>query len=62
MARASERGIVDIETLRATNEHLIQTFDEVMQIQEEGRQARAEAEVEIRKMETELKQTLLEVR
>ncbi len=62
VARASERGIVDIETLRATNEHLIQTFDEVMQIQEEGRQARAEAEVEIRKMETELKQKLLEVR
>ena len=62
VARASERGIVDIETLRATNENLIQTFDEVMQIQAEGRQKRAEAEVEIRRMEAELKQKLLEVK
>ncbi len=62
VARASERGIVDIETLRATNENLIKTFDEVMQIQAEGRQRRAEAESEIRKMEAELKQKLLEVR
>ncbi len=62
VARASERGIVDIETLRATNDNLIQTFDEVMQIQAEGRQKRAEAEAEIRKMEAELKQKLMEVR
>ncbi len=62
VARESERGIVDIETLRATNQELISTFDEVMQIQAEGRQKRAEAEVEIRKMETELKQKLLSVR
>ena len=62
VARESERGIVDIETLRATNENLIQTFDEVMQIQAEGRQKRAEAEQEIRRMEAELKNKLLEVR
>ena len=62
VARASERGIVDIETLRATNDNLIQTFDEVMQIQAEGRQKRAEAEAEIRKMEAELKQKLMEVK
>ncbi len=62
IAQESERGIVDIETLKATNENLIQTFDEVMRIQEEGRIKRAEAEVEMRKMEAELKQKLLEVR
>lgn len=61
VARESERGIVDIETLRAVNDDLIQTFDEVMQIQEEGRLKRAEAEAEMRKMEAELKQKLLEV-
>ncbi len=61
VARESERGIVEIETLRATNENLIQTFDEVMKIQEEGRAKRAEAEVEIRKMEAELKNKLLQV-
>lgn len=61
VARESERGIVDIETLRAVNDDLIQTFDEVMQIQEEGRLKRAEAEVEMRKMEAELKEKLLEV-
>ncbi|MDJ1121183.1 toxic anion resistance protein [Olsenella sp. YH-ols2217] len=61
VARESERGIVDLETLKATNESLIQTFDEVMQIQQEGRQKRAEAEKELREMERELKQKLLEV-
>lgn len=61
-ARVSERGIVDIETLRATNENLISTLDEVMQIQEEGRQKRAEAEVELRKLEGDLKQKLLSIR
>lgn len=60
IARESERGIVDIETLKATNENLIQTFDEVMQIQEEGRAKRAEAERELRQMEGELKQKLLD--
>ena len=43
IAKESERGIVDIETLKATNENLIQTFDEVMKIQAEGRAKRAEA-------------------
>ncbi|MBQ9954467.1 MAG: toxic anion resistance protein [Eggerthellaceae bacterium] len=62
VARESERGIVDIETLKATNESLIQTFDEVMKIQAEGRAKRAEAEVEMRRMEAELRQKLLEVR
>ncbi len=62
VARESERGIVDIETLRATNESLIQTFDEVMKIQAEGRAKRAEAESEMRRMEAELRAKLLEVR
>ena len=55
-AKESERGIVDMETLKTTNESLISTLDEVMQIQAEGRQKRQEAEVEIRKMEQELKE------
>ncbi len=59
VARESERGIVDIETLKTTNENLIQTFDEVMKIQEEGRIKRAETERELRKMEAELKKKLL---
>lgn len=62
IARESERGIVDLETLKATNDNLIQTFDEVMQIQEEGRAKRAEAEKELRVMENTLKEKLLEVR
>ena len=61
VARESERGIVDIETLKNTNELLIKTFDEVIQIQAEGRQKRAEAEAEMRRMESELKQKMLEV-
>ncbi|MCI8622440.1 MAG: toxic anion resistance protein [Provencibacterium sp.] len=61
-AKESERGIVDMETLRITNESLISTLDEVMRIQEEGRQKRAEAEVELRRIEGELKQKLLSVR
>ncbi len=60
VARESERGVVEVETLRATNNNLIETFDEVMRIQKEGREKRAAAEVEIRKMEAELKQKLLE--
>ncbi len=62
VARESERTIIDIETLRATNDNLIQTFDEVMKIQEEGRAKRAEAEAEIRQMEEQLKAKLLEIR
>ncbi len=61
IARETERGIVDIETLKHTNEELIKTFDEVIQIQAEGRQKRADAEVEMRKMEEELKNKLLEI-
>ena len=62
VARESERGIVEVETLRIANDDLIQTFDEVMRIQEEGRAKRAEAEVEMRKMEAELKEKLLSFR
>lgn len=61
VARESERGIVDIETLKNTNETLIRTFDEVIQIQKEGRQKRAEAEAEMRRMEADLKQKMLEI-
>ena len=61
-ARESERGIVDMETLKATNESLISTLDEVMNIQREGRQKRQEAEAELRTMEQELKYKLLEIR
>ena len=61
-ARESERGIVDIETLQHTNESLISTLDEVLQIQTEGAQKRAAAEQELRRIEGELKQKLLETR
>ena len=52
-AKESERGIVDIETLRATNESLISTLDEILNIQTEGRQKRREAEIELRKQQYE---------
>ena len=61
-AREAERGIVDLETLRKTNQDLISTLDEVMQIQSDGRKRRAEAEVELGKIEAELRQKLLELR
>lgn len=61
-AKEAERGIVDMETLKATNESLISTLDEVMKIQQEGRVKRKEAEAEMQRMETELKQKLLEIR
>lgn len=61
-AKESERGVVEMETLKATNESLISTLDEVMRIQEEGRQKRREAEIEMQRMENELKQKLLEIR
>ncbi len=61
-AKESERGIVDIETLRHTNQSLIQTLDEVLQIQSDGRQKRREAEGELRRIEGELKNKLLELR
>ena len=60
-AKESERGIVDMETLKATNESLISTLDEVMNIQREGRQKRMEAEEGLRNMEQELKAKLLEI-
>ena len=60
-AKESERGIVDIETLKETNESLIQTLDEVMRIQTEGRQKRKEAEAEMVRLEGELKGKLLQL-
>lgn len=60
-AKESERGIVDIETLKTTNESLISTLDEVMRIQQEGRQKRREAETEMQRLEGELKQKLLQI-
>ena len=61
-AKESERGIVDMETLKMTNESLISTLDEVMRIQQEGRQKRREAETEMHRLEGELKQKLLQMR
>lgn len=60
-AKESERGIVDIETLKHTNETLISSFDEVMRIQSEGREKRRAAEEEMVRIENELKQKLLEI-
>ena len=60
-AKESERGIVDMDTLKATNESLISTLDEVMNIQKEGRQRRQEAEAELQNMENELKNKLLQI-
>lgn len=61
-ARESERGIVDLETLKATNESLISTLDEVVRIQDEGRAKRRAAEQELGRLEGELKQKLLDIR
>ena len=60
-AKESERGIVDMETLKKTNESLITTLDEVVRIQADGRTKRREAEVELSRMEGELKSKLLEL-
>ncbi|RGU91672.1 toxic anion resistance protein [Clostridium sp. AF15-17LB] len=60
-AKESERGIVDMETLKMTNESLISTLDEVMQIQQTGRQKRREAEQEMMRLEGELKAKLLQM-
>ena len=62
VAKQAERGIVDIETLKQTNQSLIETLDEVVRIQSEGRQKRQEAEVELRRIEGELKDKLLQLR
>ena len=60
-AKQAERGIVDIETLTDTNKKLIETLEEVQHIQEDGRKKRAEAQVELRKIEAELQQKLTDV-
>lgn len=60
-AKESERGIVDIETLQHTNEQLISTLDEVMEIQRDGHQKRQEAEVELTRIENQLNSKLLEI-
>ena len=60
-AKESERGIVDIETLKKTNAELISTLDDVLKVQEEGRSRRAAAEAEMAKMESDLKAKLLEI-
>ena len=62
VAKESERGIVELETLKHTNQELINTLEEVRQIQEDGRQRRAEAEAELGRIEGELKQKLLEIK
>ena len=62
VAKESERGIVDMETLKKTNEELIATLDEVRQIQDDGRARRAQAEEELGRIEGQLKQKLLEMR
>ena len=61
-AKESERGVVDMETLKQTNENLISTLDEVLCIQDEGRQKRHEAEMELAQIEGQLKNKLLEIR
>ena len=61
-AKEAERGIVDIETLKKTNADLIQTLDDVMKIQADGRAQRQAAEAEMTKMEEDLKNKLLQIR
>ena len=61
VAKESERGIVDIETLQHTNEQLISTLDEVLQIQKEGHEKREAAELELRRIENQLTSKLLEI-
>lgn len=61
-AKESERGVVDMETLKQTNENLISTLDEVLRIQDEGRQKRREAEAELAQIEGQLKNKLLEIK
>jgi uncharacterized protein YaaN involved in tellurite resistance len=59
-AKEAERGIVDIETLQSTNQTLISTLDEVLKIQQDGREKRANAEAELQKIEDEMRDKLLE--
>ncbi len=60
-AKEAERGIVDMETLKNTNESLISTLDEVMRIQTEGREKRRQAEADLQDMENQLKERLLQI-
>ena len=62
IAEESERGIIDIETVKETNQKLIETLDEVLKIQADGRQKRMEAENELGHIEAELKTKLLEIK
>ena len=62
VARESERGIVDIETLKKVNRNLIETIDETIKIQQQGHEQRARAEQELIAMEEEVKQALLQAR
>ena len=61
-AKESERGIVDLDTLKKTNADLISTLDDVLRIQKEGREKRQAAELEMARMENDLKNKLLEIR
>ena len=61
-AKESERGVVDMETLKITNESLISTLDEVLKIQSEGREKRKQAEIELNEIENQLKDKLLQLR
>ena len=61
-AKEAERSIIDIETLQHTNQQPISTLDEVIQIQKEGAEKRRQAEVELGRIEGELKQKLMELR
>ena len=61
-AREAERGIIDIETLKHTNQMLIQTMDEVLNIQQQGREKRRNAEAELATIEGELRAKILEIR
>ena len=62
IAKEAERGIIDIETLTHTNQELISTLDEVQKIREEGHEKRIAAEAELARIETEVKNKLLEIR
>ena len=61
IAKESERGIIDIETLTETNQKLIQTMDEVLEIQQAGRQKRRDAEQELQNIEKQLREKMLEM-
>lgn len=62
VAKESERGIIDMDTLKYTNQSLISTFDEVMKIQDDGRAKRKQAEIELKQIESELKDKLSNLR